>query len=1508
MKKQISIILVICLLLCLTPVSALAEDTTSGESVQLVTYQRIGTTDSGFSQAGSSWKDASMPDSTGDTTKGSSKYSSAEGHYVQYMPSNLQPGWYTVSFWNIKYQENQNPMKMTATIFADGTTTEGITLGVNTTSEDRGGIWTEIGTYYFAGTNDEYLRLVASGGAFARPADVKFELNENYQPPKVTYQRIGISDENCTKVGTWANSSMADSTGSTTSGVSLYGGTAGDYIQYQPQNLEPGWYDVSFWNIAYQTHQNPMKMTGTVYSHGQTTSHITLEVNTTSEDRGGIWSKVGTYYFDGTNDEYFRLVAIGGANARPADVKFELNENYTPPIVTSQRVSTFDPGFSIVGNWAATVVPDSTGVEISGISYYGGSKDAYAQYQPQYLQPGWYDIYFWNIKYGTDQNPIKMKGLVYAGGQTVDNIALEVNTTSEDRGGMWSKVGTYYFDGTNDEYFRLVATGGNLARPADVKFELNANYVPPKATYQRISTFDPGFSQAGASWTDGTMPDSTGDTTRGVSKYSSAVGHYVQYMPENLEPGWYDISFWNIKYQTNQNPMKMNATVYANGQATSGIALPVNTVSEDRGGIWSKIGTYYFAGTDDEYLRLVATGGEFARPSDVKFELNANYQPPKVTSQRISTFDPGFYSEGNWTTATMPDSTGNTTKGASLYTALAGNYTKYTPSNLEPGWYDVSFWNIKYQDNQNPIKMTGTIYANGRTRENITLPVNTVSEDRAGIWSFVGTYYFAGTNDEYFKLVASGGSYARPSDVKFEKNDNYTPPPALGDTEITVSGTNSFLARGSEGVFSIFFNKTGAASDGIMTLYVNEVEMDAKYTNYDQTGKEFFGSYTFERDDEIEVRFTPLSEDASCPIDAVYFAPVTESAAVYNMYNLQTNQKVSFFTAGMHRIVADVTNKTTDDADYKVIGAVYEDGKLINCVSSDSVTIASGKTEQLSLDVPVTNSDNNTTLKVFVWDSFSNMKPKTNVKTFQPQDTRIFGSLTVTPESFDDLGTWKKSGNTSAFTENILLGQTSSTAEVQPATVTFNKSKGSYRIWIRSVNYTDRPTARYFNVKVNDTLLDKTFGQVGEDGLFWEDGGIIELDGETEIQVLDTSKYYAKLDSIIITDDLDYVPADTYEKVLADAPLLNKYTTALTENEMMADFSLTQDYPGGNLVFHKKEKNTVYISPDLSDRTYGNWFYWNFKATSESDRTVTFKISGCEQVIGSSGVVYSLDDGKTWNYLTESAQKTEFTYDMKANQTVQFAVTIPYQYSDLLSYLDTLSGDRVNVSALCKSEENRDVPLVTIGNTNAPQAVILTSRHHCCESTPSYHLEGIMDYLSQDAPDSLFEEYCFYIVPMMDVDGVENGDQGKERAPHDHNRDYQKDRYASVRALKALAADLDVEFFLDLHCPMLQASKPYLYYSTEDKDVVLAFGEVLADATANSAYSNPIIYDGSRDYDSGAHFADCSRGYFFLKVGAPFSTTLEFPYSGVVGDEYTVERIYNFGIDVAKAIETYITK
>lgn len=64
----------------------------------------------------------------------------------------------------------------------------------------------------------------------------------------------------------------------------------------------------------------------------------------------------------------------------------------------------------------------------------------------------------------------------------------------------------------------------------------------------------------------------------------------------------------------------------------------------------------------------------------------------------------------------------------------------------------------------------------------------------------------------------------------------------------------------------------------------------------------------------------------------------------------------------------------------------------------------------------------------------------------------------------------------------------------------------------------------------------------------------------------------------------------------------------------------------------------------------------------------------------------------------------------------------------------------------------------------------MTARHHACESTGNYVLEGVLEELIKSLPNNL----SVMCVPFVDYDGVVNGDQGKNRFQHDHNRDYDK--------------------------------------------------------------------------------------------------------------------------------------
>ena len=58
----------------------------------------------------------------------------------------------------------------------------------------------------------------------------------------------------------------------------------------------------------------------------------------------------------------------------------------------------------------------------------------------------------------------------------------------------------------------------------------------------------------------------------------------------------------------------------------------------------------------------------------------------------------------------------------------------------------------------------------------------------------------------------------------------------------------------------------------------------------------------------------------------------------------------------------------------------------------------------------------------------------------------------------------------------------------------------------------------------------------------------------------------------------------------------------------------------------------------------------------------------------------------------------------------------------------------------------------------------------------------------------------------MDIDGVENGDQGKNRSPHDHKRDYHYlCLYPEPKALMDHIQGMRRHFvIIDIHCPYIR--------------------------------------------------------------------------------------------------------
>lgn len=277
-----------------------------------------------------------------------------------------------------------------------------------------------------------------------------------------------------------------------------------------------------------------------------------------------------------------------------------------------------------------------------------------------------------------------------------------------------------------------------------------------------------------------------------------------------------------------------------------------------------------------------------------------------------------------------------------------------------------------------------------------------------------------------------------------------------------------------------------------------------------------------------------------------------------------------------------------------------------------------------------------------------------------------------------------------------------------------------------------------------------------------------------------------------------------------------------------APLKISADHPGGNgIVLENTGNGVVKMKPDL--RGGRDWFYWNFEATPTEPGDVEFIFEG-KLRIGVRGPAVSRDGGKTWQWLGYEAVRyfdknddpksaTEsFTFRFEAkNETVRFAVAIPYQKKNLDDFVRALEGiPDVFHREFTKSRSGKSVKLIQIGKPfPEKKAIIVTARHHACESMASYVLEGFLAEAASDSQSSqaFRDQYVIYAIPMMDSDGVQAGDQGKWRFPHDHNRDYGTDAmYPEVQAVMALAQEVKPTLALDFHCPSLRGETHEVFY------------------------------------------------------------------------------------------------
>ena len=355
--------------------------------------------------------------------------------------------------------------------------------------------------------------------------------------------------------------------------------------------------------------------------------------------------------------------------------------------------------------------------------------------------------------------------------------------------------------------------------------------------------------------------------------------------------------------------------------------------------------------------------------------------------------------------------------------------------------------------------------------------------------------------------------------------------------------------------------------------------------------------------------------------------------------------------------------------------------------------------------------------------------------------------------------------------------------------------------------------------------------------------------------------------------------------------------------------TICENFIGGNIRVLKQYRDIFYVDNNLRD-TSCDWFYWTFCVEGAAGKTLTFQFRDTRLGYWGPAVSHDLCH---WEWLCVK-DGDSFTYSFgEKEDKVYFAHHMLYHPARFEAFV---AAHGLEIKTLALSEKGRQIPYVE-WNIQPPivtKKILLTARHHACESTGNYILEGILDELMKKP----IEGYSVICVPFVDYDGVVDGDQGKNRYPHDHNRDYEADTpaiYASVAAIRKYIAEENVAFGFDFHAPFhsggVRDTCFIVQKSKKDLEKLNRFGELFEECVSKETFAKDVfLYEHANDYppDFGWNksdaptFATC----VMKKETAELAFTLETAYFGTKQNIFTGEKAIQTGRCFAKALRKYI--
>nr|XP_056704336.1 cytosolic carboxypeptidase 1 isoform X3 [Euleptes europaea] len=330
-------------------------------------------------------------------------------------------------------------------------------------------------------------------------------------------------------------------------------------------------------------------------------------------------------------------------------------------------------------------------------------------------------------------------------------------------------------------------------------------------------------------------------------------------------------------------------------------------------------------------------------------------------------------------------------------------------------------------------------------------------------------------------------------------------------------------------------------------------------------------------------------------------------------------------------------------------------------------------------------------------------------------------------------------------------------------------------------------------------------------------------DPELYIEIVKNTKSVPEYSEVAYPDYFGHLPPPFKEPILERPYGVQSYTVP-DEGDVL---KFNSKFESGNLrkvIQIRKNEYDLILNADINSNHYHQWFYFEVSGMRTSI-AYRFNIINCEKSnsqfnYGMQPLMYSVQDalnGQPWwirvgtdicyykNHFSRSSaaaggQKgksyytTTFTVSFPHKDDVcYFAYHYPYTYSALMMHLQKLESTYnpqqiyFRHDVLCETISGNNCPLVTI--TAMPESnyyehicqfrnrpyIFLSARVHPGETNASWVMKGTLEYLMGNNPtaQTLRESYIFKIVPMLNPDGVINGNHRCSLSGEDLNRQWQ---------------------------------------------------------------------------------------------------------------------------------------